>query len=265
VHFSSEKERKHKIFLTVVSILPTAIHTKQIPQMDYGDGFEFGDIAGATVDRWMGSGSSWAMTDAEEKECDDFEELSDLRGQALLNQIALCLSHLKDGVRDRKDGEGLAHNIDIAEDILKAVQRYCSKKSLRPSPGENPVAPTRTIGDLYQYILPKMKGPKKALKRLHKLAKETVDVVLTAEASVLSHVIKHPDSLRSLRSFEGGAPHLAKIKPLFAGNAKERSGKTDRKITNDDIGENDDNAIGVDVKREKERVEVVNEKIKDMV
>jgi hypothetical protein len=47
---------------------------------------------------------------------------------------------------------------------------------------------------------------------------------------VLSHVIG-PISLRSLRSFEGGAPHLAKIKPLFAGNAKERSGKTDRKIT----------------------------------
>jgi hypothetical protein len=84
---------------------------------------------------------------------------------------------------------------------------------------------------------------------------ETTNFFLTAEASKLSYVFKHLNSLRLLRSIEEDTSNSAKIKPLSAGNAKEWSGKTDRKITNDDIGENDDNAAGFDVKRVKERVE----------
>jgi hypothetical protein len=120
------------------------------------------------------------------------------------------------------------------------------------------IPPEVEPGDVHQPI-------ESVTRLLVELDEETINVFLTAEASMLSYIFKHLDSLRLLRSIEEDTSHLAKIKPLFAGNAKEWSGKTDRKITNDDIGENDDNASGFDVKRVKKRVEEVDEKIKDMV
>jgi hypothetical protein len=219
---------------------------------------EYGNIEESDLYGLVEGFEDYDLTEEEQQEYNDYEELEDLKGGALLEMIRTCLSRLRWSVFDRRDEEGIADNIDHAESILKATQRYCLyNKSLRPYPDASPESPGANIGTLYQHIFPKMKGPRKALKRLHKLAKETIDVILAAEASAFSYIINNPDSLRSLYNFKASTSHSVTTEPLLL---KPPSGPLAGSVNSVETGEASD-----DARRERMRVEGVDKKIKEMV
>jgi hypothetical protein len=120
------------------------------------------------------------------------------------------------------------------------------------------IPPEAEPGDVHQ--------PIESVPRLEELDKETIDVVLTAEASMISNIIKNPDSLRLLRSIEEDASHLAKAEPRNAKNATCPIPYNNYRGRITYIEETGIWASETDVTtRVKERVEGVVEKIKDMV
>jgi hypothetical protein len=74
------------------------------------------------------------------------------------------------------------------------------------------IPPEVEPGDVHQPI-------ESVTRLLVEIDEETINVFLTAEASMLSYVFKHLNSLRLLRSIEEDTSNLAKIKPRKAKNA----------------------------------------------
>jgi hypothetical protein len=121
------------------------------------------------------------------------------------------------------------------------------------------IPPEVEPGDVHQPI-------ESVTRLLVELDEETINVFLTAEASMPSNIIKHPDSLRLLRSIEEDTSHLATAEPRNAKKATCPIPYNNYRGRITYIEETGIWASETDVTtRVKERVEGVVEKIKDMV
>jgi len=161
--------------------------------MDYDDyGYGNGDDDYGIND---GDWGHFDVFDPREDDQNAFEALNSSKRLDLWNNIIACRGRLSNMIFDKYFDE--QEIIIFIETILKNIQRFSKTNNMKTTENSQPMSPGRSIGFLYRFIFPKLKGPKKSINRMYKLALETATFVLKIESNERNYAINNPHSLRS--------------------------------------------------------------------